>query len=350
MEDAGREGLTPLDRKWSSFLVRRWVRGLVATTALSVTAPDLSAAQASDGGVGSVGAVAGRIVRPDGLPQPDAQVVLARRTSAGTLRQLPWRARSAADGRYEISGVPPGRYHVLVRAIGADVAATGRPDATLFPGVPLSEAGVPIEVVAGLSTEGIDVWLVPSPRRFTISGRVFGPGGGTAFDSLVLEMGRPGARATDVWNSAEGGGLFTIDPAPPGPLVLRARGTIGDQLLIGLVTTTAAANPVEDIRIVVRPLIEVRGRIQTEADRPLPTGLSVTLVPQALEPSVLYPAAAGDVDPDGRFLVLAEAAPSRIVVRGLPAGWRVSRRGASALTSEVPSSEPLDLVLRAAAR
>ena len=325
--------------------MRSWVRGLVAVTALLVGTPDLCAAQASDGASGTTGAVAGRIVRPDGLPQPDAQVVLVRRTAAGTLRQLSWRARSAADGRYEISGVPPGRYHVLVRPIGSDVAAAGRPDATLFPGVPVSEAGVPVEVVAGLSTEGIDVWLVPSPRRFTISGRVFGPGGATAFDSLVIEMGRPGARATDVWNSSEGGGLFTIDPAPPGTLVLRALATSGDQMLTGLAATTAAANPVEDIRITVRPRIEVSGRVRTEAGRPLPAGLSVALVPQALEPSVLYPAAAGVVDAEGRFLVLTDAAPSRIVVRGLPEGWRASQRGARPLILEVPSSGPLDLVI-----
>ncbi|HEY6507776.1 MAG TPA: carboxypeptidase-like regulatory domain-containing protein, partial [Vicinamibacterales bacterium] len=76
------------------------------------------------------GQVAGRVVRPDGLPQPDAQVVLARRGPTGALRQLPWRAQSAFDGRYEIVGVPPGRYLVLVRALGADVAADGRPGAT----------------------------------------------------------------------------------------------------------------------------------------------------------------------------------------------------------------------------
>ncbi len=120
----------------------RWVRGLAGAAVLLVMTPQLCSAQASGGALGT-GAVAGRIVRPDGLPQPDAQVVLAERTAAGALRQLPWRARTAFDGRYEITGVPPGRYLVLVRAIGADTAAAGRPDATLFPGVPLSEAWRP---------------------------------------------------------------------------------------------------------------------------------------------------------------------------------------------------------------
>jgi len=145
----------------------------------------------------SPGQVAGRVVRPDGLPQPDAQVVLARRGPTGALRQLSWRAKSGFDGRYEIVGVPPGRYLILVPPIGADVAADGRPAATLFPGVPVSEPGTLVDVLPGLSAEGIDVWLVPSPRRFSVSGRVFRPDGST-FDSLAIEMGRPGAKATDV--------------------------------------------------------------------------------------------------------------------------------------------------------
>ncbi len=113
----------------------------------------------------------------DGLPQPEAEVVLARRDRLGALAQLSWRARSGFDGRYEITGVPPGRYLVLVRTIGGDSSAGGRPWPTLFPGVPMTEPGVLVEVMPGLSTEGIDVWLWPYPRRFSVSGRVFGPDG-----------------------------------------------------------------------------------------------------------------------------------------------------------------------------
>ena len=298
-----------------------------------VGTPELCRAQTPPPVSAATGEVAGRVVRPDGLPQPDAQVVLARRDAAGALRQLRWRARTGFDGRYVIDGVPPGRYLVLVRPIGADVVSDGRPDATLFPGVPVAEPGTAIDVVAGLSTEGIDVWLVPSPRRFVVTGRVFGPDG-TTFDSLVIEVGRPGSRATDVWNTTEPGGLFSIDAAPPGTLVLRARATVGDQVLTGLAATTVAANPVEDVRITVRPQVEVQGRVRATGGS-LPPGVSVSLVPQALEPSALYPAAEAAVDADGRFRLLADATPLRIVVRGLPAGWRAVRPGAS-LEVETP--------------
>lgn len=322
---------------------------LLVLWALLAGVPEVCRAQPAPPASAATGQVAGRVVRPDGLPQPDAEVVLVQRTAAGVLRQLAWRARTAFDGRYVITAVPPGRYQVLVRPIGADVAPAGRPEATLFPGVPISEAGTPIDVVAGLSTEGIDVWLVPSPRRFMITGRVFGPDG-TTFDSLVVEVGRPGARATDVWNSAEGGGLFTIDAAPPGTLVLRARATVGDQVLTGLAATTVATNPVEDVRITVRPQVEISGRVRNGSGRALPPGLSVTLVPQALEPSVLYPAATAPVGPDGGFRVAADAAPARIVVHGLPAGWRAARPDGSLILAPPSSAEPLDLLVGPASR
>lgn len=105
--------------------------------------------------------------------------------------------------------------------------------------------------------------------------------------------------------------------------------------MTGLAATTVAANPVEDIRITVRPRTEVRGRVRTAAGRALPRGLSVALVPQALEPSALYPAVEAPVDPEGHFRVNADSTPLRTIVRGLPQGWQ-------AVTS---SSEPLELIV-----
>jgi hypothetical protein len=270
------------------------------------------------------GQIAGRVVRPDGLPQPDADVVLASRTQRGTLVQLPWRARTAFDGRYEIQRVPPGRYLVLVRPIGADVAAAGRPDATLFPGVPTSEPGTAVEVLPGLSAEGIDIWLVPSPRRFAVSGRVYGPDG-SAFDTLVIEMGRPETKATDLSTITDPGGLFTLDPVPPGVLVLRARATIGKRVLTGLASTTVAVQAVEDVRIVVRDLVEVSGHVRAETGPMPPTGLAISMVPAVLGPTPLYPADDAQIHADGSFRLRVEPGRGTVAVRGLPSTWDVLR-------------------------
>src|SRR5262245_2626892 len=190
----------------------RTVRTTLVGGLMGLALPAAAAAQrpAPPVAAGGTGSLAGRVVRADGLPQPEAEVVLARRNRQGVLLQLSWRARTAFDGRYRISGVPAGRYLVLVRGIGADTAMPGRPHPTPCPGVPDAEPGVLVYGMAGISTEGIDVWLWPYPRRFMVSGRVFGPDGNN-FDDLVLEFGRPGTRAADVWTRSDPGGLFYID-------------------------------------------------------------------------------------------------------------------------------------------
>lgn len=290
--------------------------GLALTAGAAAQRPALPVA------AGGTGSVAGRVVRADGLPQPEAEVVLARRNRQGVLHQLSWRARTAFDGRYRISGVPAGQYLVLVRGIGADTAMPGRPHPTLFPGVPDSEPGVLVDVVAGIPTEGIDVWLWPYPRRFMVSGRVFGPDGNN-FDDLVLEFGRPGTRAADVWTRSEPGGLFYIDTAPPGPLVIRARTTIGARTLVGVTATTVAVAPVEDVEITVREPAAISGRVRVTAGHALPGGLSVSLVPEALRPSALYPAESASVDDAGAFRLYSEQGRQTLVVAGLPAAWSI---------------------------
>jgi hypothetical protein len=303
--------------------LRAWtgVSIVAALLALPPGAAGQRPAVSSPAGSGT-GSIAGRVIRADGLPQPDAEVVLARRDRQGALTQLPWRARTAFDGRYRISGAPAGQYLVLVRGIGADDAMPGRPHPTLFPGVPVSEPGVLVEILAGIPTEGIDVWLWPYPRRFTVAGRVFGPDGNN-FDSLVLEFGRPGTRAADVWTRTEPGGLFYIDTAPPGPIVFRARATMGDRTFVGVAATTVAVAPVEDVEITVREPVPVEGRVRVAAGGALPAGLSVALVPEALRPSALYSAPSARVGAEGAFRLRSETGRQTVVVEGLPPQWAI---------------------------
>jgi len=270
------------------------------------------------------GSVAGRVLRPDGIPQPEAEVVAATRTRAGQLRLLPWRSRTAFDGRYEITGVPPGHYLVLVRVVGADGPVEGRPLATLFPGVATTEPGTPVEVFAGVSAEGVDIWLLPAPRRFQVAGRVVDPKG-RALENLAIEFGRPLSRADSVWTITEPGGLFTLDGVTPGPVVLRARADSPDGPLIGLVSTELAVESAQDVRIVVRDLGRVTGRLVVESGASLPDTVRVVLIPTLLGPSALYPADEAGPDPAGTFEVRGGAGEHELSVRGLPAGWAVRR-------------------------
>ena len=267
------------------------------------------------------GSIAGRVLRPDGLPQPDAEVVAATRGSDGRLRLTAWRARTAFDGQYAISGVPSGRYLVLVRVVGADSAGDGRPEATLFPGVPVTEPGTAVDVFDGVPVAGVDIWLQPLPRRFQVSGRVVDPKG-RPIENVAIEFGHARSRADNVWTLTDPGGLFTLDRVPPGSLVLRARGESPDGPLVGVAAVVLAIESTQDLRIEMHEAGRVRGRIVAPGGA-LPPGLRVALVPTLLRPSALYPAEEVPVDASGAFDVRGTIGEHEVRVLGLPAGWEL---------------------------
>ena len=282
---------------------------LVLPTSAQTTGPDRP------------GSIAGRVLRPDGLPQPDAEVVAATRGRDGRLRLSAWRARTAFDGQYAIAGLPAGRYLVLVRVIGADTAGDGRPEATLFPGVPVTEPGTQVDVFAGVPVAGVDIWLQPAPRRFRVAGRVVDPRG-RPLEQIAIEFGQARSRADNVWTLTDPGGVFTLDRVPPGTMVLRARAESPDGPLVGLASVVLAVESAQDLRIELQPPGGVRGRV-IAVSGPLPAALRVALVPTLLRPSALYPAAEATLDAAGAFEVAGSAGEHEVVVRGLPPGWAI---------------------------
>jgi hypothetical protein len=295
---------------------------------------------------GLAGSIAGRVLRPDGIPQPEAEVVTATRGRDGRLQALQWRVRTASDGRYEIANLPAGRYLVLVRAPGSDGPMPGRPLPTLFPGVPDTEPGTAIEVFPGVPVEGIDIWQLPSPRRFQVEGRVV-DAEDRAVENVSIEFGRPRTRADGVWTVTEPGGLFTLTGIPPGPLVLRARADGPSGPLIGLASTELGLESVQDLRIVVREPARVRGRIRAMGNAPLPDGLRVAIVPALLGPSALFPPDEAPVGADGQFEVSGGAGPHDVRVEGLPPGWRVLSVGPAARAQR--ATGPAGILLTAGA-
>jgi hypothetical protein len=267
------------------------------------------------------GSIAGRVLRPDGLPQPDAEVVAATRGPNGRLRLLPWRARTAFDGQYTISGVPAGRYLVLVRVVGADAATDGRPQATLFPGVPDTEPGAPVNVFAGVPVEGVDIWLQPAPKRFQVSGRVVDRHE-RPLENIAIEFGPARSRADNVWTVTDPGGIFTLERVPPGSVVLRARADSPAGPLVGVVSVVLAVESAQDLTIALQKPGKVRGWLVTP-NGTLPPGLRVTLMPTLLRPSALYPAEDAAVEASGAFEATGSVGEHALVVSGLPAGWSV---------------------------
>jgi len=137
--------------------------------------------------------IAGRIAEPDGIPAPEVHVLAAVRRGDSYVTLPETRTTTAWDGRYDITGLPPGEYLVVVMPLPSldqgrvlasaerrapEAPASARPSfgATLYPGVPDTERGDSVTVFEGIAAEGIDVWLTPA-QRYSVSGRVFWPDG-----------------------------------------------------------------------------------------------------------------------------------------------------------------------------
>ena len=260
------------------------------------------------------GSIAGRIITPDGVAAGDVEVFVARR---GEPRSPLARTRSAWDGRYEITGLPPGSF--LVGA-NADAGLL-----TLYPGVAENGPAALVTVFNGVPAEGIDIWLLPAPRRFAVTGRVTNAAG-AGLRNVDIEYGAPGGAAAGIWSVTHPDGLFTIESAPGGTLVMLARAQTPDGLLIGIASTELTVGAVEDVRIVAGKPGRIEGRIVSPRG-PLPAGVRprVALVQTLLTPSALYPDETVAADAAGAFRIDNVVGQFRVEARDLPRGWTLFR-------------------------
>lgn len=271
---------------------------------------------AAGAGAQQVTTLSGRISMPDGTPAPGAIVFAATAARGGALREIAT-TKSEWDGQYRLTGLTPGSYVVGARpTAGATV--------TFYPGTGNAAERRLVTVFDGVPAEGIDIWLEPLPQRYTVAGRIYWPEG-RAIDNLAIEYGAPSNPRMGIWYVFDPGGLFAIDGAPPGPMVLLARADSDQGPLIGLASTHVSVGPVDDIRLALEKPGSVEGRVVF--DRPLPAGTEarVTLEHTLLRVSPLYPDEDSAVGTDGRFRVAEARGHYELRVTGLPDGWRVRR-------------------------
>jgi hypothetical protein len=134
------------------------------------------------GGPRRTASIAGRIIHPEGAAAENARVAIYA-VREGAAAAIVGTTTSSYDGRYEVTGLPPGTFMVGVTprrmsGFGGDLKrAPSVPVETFYPGVTERERAQPITVFEGIPAEGIDVWLAPAAQRFSIHGRIFWPDG-----------------------------------------------------------------------------------------------------------------------------------------------------------------------------
>ena len=190
----------------------------------------------------------------------------------------------------------------------------------------MAEAGpaAAVTVFDGVPAEGIDIWLLPEPRRFAVGGRVT-DAQGVGMRNVSIEYGRPGGAQAGIWTVWHPDGFFTIEAAPGGTMVLLARAETSGGVLMGIASTEVTLGAVEDVRVVLGKPGRIEGRVLPE--RALPPGAQprVALVQTLLTSSVLYPDETALADGAGHFRIDSALGQFRIEVRDLPAGWTVTR-------------------------
>jgi hypothetical protein len=278
--------------------------------------------------------LAGRVVRPDGAAAPGIEVVLARRRGSELIAIADTRTTTGWDGRYEMHDLPPGQYLLLASSIAPlpkhlsqteqaafEINRTRPVDfiRTLYPGVPATEAGAMISLLEGVVSDGVDLWLAPA-RRFSISGRVFGPDGG-AIDRVTIEYGNPADTRASVWTVSDPGGVFTIDGVAPGTVVLLATAESPRGRLMGIAATDVRVGSVEDLSLRLETPGAIEGRVTFPAELPAsvrPT--RIVLAPRLLNVSPLYPVPEAPIEADGRFRLTNALGEYEIVIPDLARG------------------------------
>ncbi len=271
------------------------------------------------------GRVAGRILNPDGTPASGAGVAAAIRTDPESPLITIARTTAARDGLYDIPGLPAGLYLVIAQPPSRDSIDTTPGPAAIHPGVPVAEPGTPIRIFEGAATEGIDVWLLPAPQRFTVSGRVFDLRGGPVRNIAIEHADVQGVRS-GVWIVSDPDGYFTIEGVPPGPFIMLARAESSTGPVAGLASTELTVGAVEDVRLVVDVPGSIEGRVVFEGAVPrLESRLLVSLEHTLIRVSLLHPRDEAEVQDDGRFRIPHALGHYRFRVGGLPEGWAVQR-------------------------
>jgi hypothetical protein len=294
--------------------------------------------------------IAGRVAEPDGIPAPDVQVLAAVRRGASHVVLHETRTVAEWDGRYRITGLPPGEYLVVIlpgvsidpnrmranaerRAPESSSATRPLFEPTFYPGVTTDAAAETVTVFEGVPVDGIDTWLVPGERH-SISGRVLWPEGITA-ENIVIEYANLTAQRTGLWTVPEPGDLFRITGVPRGTVVLLARADSNRGPLAGIVTTEVNVDEIDDLELRLGIPGVAEGRIVYEANVPTSSrATQIVLKQQMLPVSPLYPIPESVVDAEGRFRLGNAVGEFNFEVPGLRV-VRVTQHGRELQTARI---------------
>jgi hypothetical protein len=266
----------------------------------------------------SPGAVlAGRVVDEDGAPFAGIRLQCLKYSFTPRMRRLVTAGSTTSDdrGQYRFAGLNPGGYYVYASYSDAGALLGGAPSGAVegypsvyYPGVPSAVQAAEIPLRAGEERNGVDFKFAPARLR-SVHGTVRNPDGRPAARDTLVSLaprasaglgGRTPTRVSD-------DGDFRVDGVAPGSylLTVMAGGGLGNTVRVPL---EVGETNLENINVILKPRIDLKGRIRVEGDRPQRLdGVQLFLSPA--DGAVLMEGGSGIAAPrpDGTFLFHAVA-------------------------------------------
>jgi hypothetical protein len=307
------------------------------------------------------GVIAGRVL--DGYGDPvEANVTLLQRRhfSPGTSRLVAVHgARSNDLGDFRVYGLMPGTYFLGVALHSAPAGSTnpggGQASVvpsrwgvapTFYPGTSTAAEAWPIRIAPGQDVLGITMTMQNVPLS-KVSGSVTTPTGSPAAGFVVIaNPARRDALSVTIWNQArtDDNGQFTLANLPPGEYRLDVLAGARREMMFApgagsesrpllpsefaSVPVTIAGRDLDGLDVRLTSGFELRGRIVTEGDVPLPAAGPLFVHAPSSNPGEGISAALLQSDsrtaPDGTFVVKGVAG-HRLVRVGVPAPWALKQ-------------------------
>jgi hypothetical protein len=256
------------------------------------------------------GGVAGQILTRDGVPAGAVRVAAipapprdARPEDGSQYYTMPLPVRSvltAADGRYRLANLPPGRYHVIAGLLG---------QATYFPSTLEWARATVITIGPGAADAQADIRLA-TPYGGRVRGRVNPPPIGGTGEIAVLS----GVALEELLEVPVGAdGVFEFGHVPRGSYLVSLFPTPPGMASFPFLVSDADVTPIALAR---RPLRTLSGRIVVRGGAPLPPAILAFTTARSHVSAAL--------GPDGTFLARVQPERHLTDLGGLPVGYAVA--------------------------
>jgi len=287
--------------------------------------------------------VTGKVVDEDGEPMQGLQVEAMRYRYSNGNKQLAGYAQATSNdiGEYRLSGLPPGRYFIVVTPRNrGNFGPPGRmmpasqPPATqdyvqtFFPSAHEPATAVPMDLGPGAQMRGIDFRMAKRPI-VTIRGQLAGVTAGARQRPMLSLQSRLGGSSGARPAMVDANGNFEIRGVTPGSYNLIAAMLVDRTMLSTRIPLEVGSNNIENLSITIPAPVNLTGRVRIDGQPDATAATALANVQVMLRPREAGQRFGGanapaKLQPDGTFAMTNLSAERyRFSFANIPDGYYV---------------------------